>query len=190
MIWQHGTSKCKRRTINVYLQCMMSRLTFDLNYIHGTIWLYCVQIWQLFADCFQGIPPYPLYKRLALALHKSIISGTFLGTRHNMASDVQESSLKEEENGWQKLISEKGSELLNVEYNWPFWFCLFFLMFSVLRAAWLISEEKLVACHQMLKAVDFELHVQEPFFSQLKGNYFYKIHCLQAHDKIYNFYFK
>ncbi|KAM1037068.1 hypothetical protein FF1_031979 [Malus domestica] len=84
-------------------------------------------------DCFQGIPPYPLYKRLALALHESIISGTFLGTRHNMASDVQESSLKEEKNGWQKLISEKGSELFN-----------------------------------MLRAVDFELHVQEPFFSQLK----------------------
>ncbi|XP_068316849.1 uncharacterized protein [Pyrus communis] len=84
-------------------------------------------------DCFQGIPPYPLYKCLALALHESIISGTFLGTRHNVASDVQESSLKEEENGWQKLISEKGSELFN-----------------------------------MLKAVDFELHVQEPFFSQLK----------------------
>ncbi|CAN6723010.1 unnamed protein product [Malus baccata var. baccata] len=84
-------------------------------------------------DCFQGIPPYPLYKHLALALHESIISGTFLGTRHNMASDVQESSLKEEKNGWQKLISEKGSELFN-----------------------------------MLRAVDFELHVQEPFFSQLK----------------------
>ncbi|XP_021821592.1 uncharacterized protein LOC110763145 [Prunus avium] len=82
---------------------------------------------------FEGIPPYPLYKRLALALHESIASGTLFGSCNNMAIIHQESALKEKENEWQKLISEKGSELVNV-----------------------------------LKTVKIELHVQEPFFSQLK----------------------
>ncbi|CAL8992769.1 unnamed protein product [Prunus brigantina] len=82
---------------------------------------------------FEGVPPYPLYKRLALALHESIASGTLFGTCNNMSIIHQESSLKEKENEWQKLISEKGSELVNV-----------------------------------LKTVKIELHVQEPFFSQLK----------------------
>lgn len=30
--------------------------------------------------------------------------------------------------------------------------------------------KKFVAFHQVLKTVKIELHVQEPFFSQLKGN--------------------
>ncbi|KAI5351077.1 hypothetical protein L3X38_003968 [Prunus dulcis] len=82
---------------------------------------------------FEGIPPYPLYKRLALALHESIASGTLFGTCNNITIIHQESPLKEKENEWQKLILEKGSELVNV-----------------------------------LKTVKIELHVQEPFFSQLK----------------------
>ncbi|BBG93670.1 RNA-binding ASCH domain protein [Prunus dulcis] len=80
---------------------------------------------------FEGIPPYPLYKRLALALHESIASGTLFGTCNNITIIHQESPLKEKENEWQKLILEKGSELV-------------------------------------LKTVKIELHVQEPFFSQLK----------------------
>ncbi|ONI29469.1 hypothetical protein PRUPE_1G199500 [Prunus persica] len=82
---------------------------------------------------FEGIPPYPLYKRLALALHESMASGTLFGTCNNLTIIHQESLLKEKENEWQKLILEKGSELVNV-----------------------------------LKTVKIELHVQEPFFSQLK----------------------
>lgn len=70
-----------------------------------------------YAGIFEGIPPYPLYKRLALALHESMASGTLFGTCNNLTIIHQESLLKEKENEWQKLILEKGSELVNVNYN-------------------------------------------------------------------------
>ncbi|KAL5543201.1 hypothetical protein UlMin_010911 [Ulmus minor] len=63
-----------------------------------------------------------------------MISGTFHTTYNKMAMLGVQSSLKQKVEEWQKLISEKGSEIIN-----------------------------------MLNTVDFELHVQEPFFSQLKG---------------------
>lgn len=67
-----------------------------------------------FAASLEGVPPYPLYKRLALALHEAIASGSYAGTRNNVASIDQGSSLNEKECEWQNLISEKGSELVNV----------------------------------------------------------------------------
>ncbi|XP_024996369.1 uncharacterized protein LOC112529352 isoform X4 [Cynara cardunculus var. scolymus] len=80
-----------------------------------------------------GVPPYPLYKHLASALCKSIPAGRI----HPMSADMslihEDSSSKQQKCEWNKIIQEKGSDLI-----------------------------------KMLETVQFELHVQEPFFSQLK----------------------
>ncbi|QCE09103.1 uncharacterized protein LOC114183748 [Vigna unguiculata] len=85
-------------------------------------------------DSLEGVPPYPLYKRLASALLRCIDSGTFCRTGSNLAMghEFEDSSIQQKQREWQKLILEKGFEIVNV-----------------------------------LKGVSFELHVQEPFFSQL-----------------------
>ncbi|KAA8531434.1 hypothetical protein F0562_006213 [Nyssa sinensis] len=84
-------------------------------------------------DFVEGVPPYPLVKHLASLLYQSISSGAICWTNNKMALIHEDSSMKEKEEGWSKLILEKGAELINV-----------------------------------LKTIDFELHVQEPFLSQLK----------------------
>ncbi|XP_052172329.1 uncharacterized protein LOC127788256 isoform X2 [Diospyros lotus] len=82
----------------------------------------------------QGVPLYPLYKRLASALCHSIASGALITSQYrNMAFIQEDSSRKQKEDEWIQLVMVKGSELLNV-----------------------------------LKNVEFELHVQEPFFSQFR----------------------
>ncbi|KAF3457765.1 hypothetical protein FNV43_RR02424 [Rhamnella rubrinervis] len=86
-----------------------------------------------FKHTLEGVPEYPLYKRLASALQESMTSGTFYRTYYKMSMISVQESLKQKESEWQKLVSEKGSEIANI-----------------------------------LKTVDFELDVQEPFFSQLK----------------------
>ncbi|XP_060671478.1 uncharacterized protein LOC107422004 isoform X4 [Ziziphus jujuba] len=86
-----------------------------------------------FNESLEGVPLYPLYKRLALALLESMTSGTFHRTYNKMTLISVEESLKQKESEWQKLILEKASEIVNI-----------------------------------LRTVDFELDVQEPFFSQLK----------------------
>ncbi|CAI9108661.1 OLC1v1008322C1 [Oldenlandia corymbosa var. corymbosa] len=84
-------------------------------------------------DLAKGVPMYPLYKHLAASLHQSISSGAFLPMSNQLNSTQEDSSMKLKEDEWIKLITEKGSLLLN-----------------------------------MLAIVDFEFHVQEPFFTQLK----------------------
>ncbi|KAM7461079.1 hypothetical protein LguiA_029200 [Lonicera macranthoides] len=84
-------------------------------------------------DIYEGVPSYPLYKRLASALCQSISSGSICRTFNNMTLIHEDDSLKQKEEEWDELILNKGSELVNI-----------------------------------LKTVDFDLHVQEPFFSQLK----------------------
>ncbi|XP_057958041.1 uncharacterized protein LOC131150955 isoform X1 [Malania oleifera] len=79
-----------------------------------------------------GVPPYPLYKHLASALHESITSGAFFGAENRMEWIHDDNSLKQRVD-WMELVLNKGSELVNV-----------------------------------LKHIGFELHVQEPFFSQIK----------------------
>ncbi|KAL5543203.1 hypothetical protein UlMin_010913 [Ulmus minor] len=119
---------------------LQSRITEALEIDIGLSNDFCSQLLQSdpclsshSTDSFEGVPPYPLYKRLGDSLYHSMISGTFQTTYNKMAMLGVESSLKQKEEEWQKLISEKGSEIIN-----------------------------------MLNTVDFELHVQEPFFSQLK----------------------
>ncbi|KAM7465124.1 hypothetical protein LguiB_012686 [Lonicera macranthoides] len=84
-------------------------------------------------DIYEGVPSYPLYKRLASALCRSISSGSICRTFNNMTLIHEDDSLKQQEEEWDELILNEGSELVNI-----------------------------------LKTVDFDLHVQEPFFSQLK----------------------
>uniref|UniRef100_A0A7N0U077 ASCH domain-containing protein n=1 Tax=Kalanchoe fedtschenkoi TaxID=63787 RepID=A0A7N0U077_KALFE len=82
---------------------------------------------------FDGVPAYPLYKRLAHALYESVTSGAlYSGTEDNLLFQVDD-GVKQREGAWGKLMSDSGSALINV-----------------------------------LRKVDFELHVQEPFFSYLK----------------------
>ncbi|XVF29435.1 hypothetical protein REPUB_Repub15cG0120700 [Reevesia pubescens] len=83
-------------------------------------------------DIFKGVPSYPLYKHLALALHHSITSGFIWNRQGNQALMRDEISIKQMEE-WNKLVSNKGLELINIMDN-----------------------------------IDFELHVQEPFFSMLR----------------------
>ncbi|KDP43894.1 hypothetical protein JCGZ_20904 [Jatropha curcas] len=83
---------------------------------------------------FGGVPQYPLFKRLALALCQSIISGSFCKTYNKIGFFEEDICPKQKEEQWNKLIIEKGFELMNV-----------------------------------LKVAFYELHVQEPFFSQIKN---------------------
>ncbi|RDY03807.1 hypothetical protein CR513_12563, partial [Mucuna pruriens] len=85
-------------------------------------------------DSLEGVPPYPLYRRLASALLRCMDSESFCRTGCNlaMANELEDSSMQQKHNERHKLIVEKGFEIVNI-----------------------------------LKSVSFELHVQEPFFSQL-----------------------
>ncbi|KAH9727441.1 ASCH domain-containing protein [Citrus sinensis] len=85
-------------------------------------------------DSLQGVPLYPLYKRLALALCRSVNCGAFCRTYKKVALMNEECFLEQKEEEWSQLILNKGSsDLVDI-----------------------------------LKAVEFELHVQEPFFSFIK----------------------
>ncbi|KAG5530664.1 hypothetical protein RHGRI_025582 [Rhododendron griersonianum] len=75
------------------------------------------------SDIAEGVPTYPLYKRLASALYQSLSFGAFSRPYDRMPLMHEDSSLKHKEDAWIALVLEN---------------------------------------------VDFELHVQEPFFSQLK----------------------
>ncbi|XP_022145214.1 uncharacterized protein LOC111014716 isoform X3 [Momordica charantia] len=59
-----------------------------------------------------GVPPYPLYKRLASALWESLCSGTFCPNYRRMSMMTGESSLKQKEQEWLKLIMDKGLEMV------------------------------------------------------------------------------
>ncbi|KAK7261643.1 hypothetical protein RIF29_27959 [Crotalaria pallida] len=84
-------------------------------------------------DSLEGVPPYPLYKRLASALLRCMDSEAICWTGCNLAMTLEDTtSMQQNHDEWHKLIVEKGSEIVNI-----------------------------------LKSVSFELHVQEPFFSQL-----------------------
>lgn len=68
------------------------------------------------ADTFEGVPPYPLYKRLSSALCQSIISGAFWEICSKMAMIHEDSSLKLKEE-WNELVVDNGSELVNVKFK-------------------------------------------------------------------------
>lgn len=69
------------------------------------------------ADSFEGVPPYPLYKRLASSLLDSIDSKAFCRSHCNLTLIPEGSSLKQKENEWQNLVLDKGSKIVNVSYN-------------------------------------------------------------------------
>lgn len=63
-------------------------------------------------DSKAGVPPYPLYKRITLALWETLCSGTFCPMYKRMSMKNGESSLKQKEEIWMKLIIDKGSEMV------------------------------------------------------------------------------
>uniref|UniRef100_A0A9I9DRA0 ASCH domain-containing protein n=1 Tax=Cucumis melo TaxID=3656 RepID=A0A9I9DRA0_CUCME len=101
-------------------------------------------------DSKAGVPPYPLYERLTLALWESLCSGTFCPMYEKMSMKNGESSLKQKEEIWLKLIMDKGSEM--VQY--------------LIRSNF--SCVKRLLFQQMLKTINLDLYIDEPFFTQLK----------------------
>jgi len=79
-----------------------------------------------------------------------------------MGHEFEDSSVQQKQQEWHKLILKKGCEIVNVNnavLTDPFVHlvhCISWFHYSVLF-------------QQILKGVSFELHVQEPFFSQLNG---------------------
>ncbi|XP_022953535.1 uncharacterized protein LOC111456052 isoform X2 [Cucurbita moschata] len=65
-------------------------------------------------DSTAGVPPYPLYKRLSSALWESICYGSFCPMYKRMLMTNGESSLKQKEEKWLKLIMDKGSEMVEI----------------------------------------------------------------------------
>ncbi|KAK8970613.1 hypothetical protein KSP40_PGU014839 [Platanthera guangdongensis] len=80
-----------------------------------------------------GVPPYPLYKHLARVLEGCIRPGTLFREGKSVKGLREDDSYEMKQREWDRLIEEKGIELVN-----------------------------------MLEDVEFELHVQEPFLSQLR----------------------
>lgn len=68
------------------------------------------------ADSLEGVPPYPLYKRIASALLRCMESETFcrIGGNLAMTNEFEDSSIQQKRNEWHKLIVEKGFEIENV----------------------------------------------------------------------------
>ncbi|TXG72785.1 hypothetical protein EZV62_001364 [Acer yangbiense] len=81
----------------------------------------------------EGVPLYPLYKRLASALYCSVNQRAFCKTCEVVGLINEDDFSKQREKEWSGLLLDKGSGLVNI-----------------------------------LEAVDFELHVQEHFFSLIK----------------------
>ncbi|XP_020584463.1 uncharacterized protein LOC110027395 isoform X3 [Phalaenopsis equestris] len=80
-----------------------------------------------------GVPEYPLYKNLARALESCIRSGKFFRDLCSVKGLREDESFRLKQKEFDRLIAEKGAELVNI-----------------------------------MEDVEFELHVQEPLFSQLK----------------------
>ncbi|XP_022992291.1 uncharacterized protein LOC111488653 isoform X3 [Cucurbita maxima] len=70
---------------------------------------------NLLPDSTAGVPPYPLYKRLSSALWESICYGSFCPMYKRMLMTNGESSLKQKEEKWLKLIMDKGSEMVELK---------------------------------------------------------------------------
>ncbi|CAN6842448.1 unnamed protein product [Brassica oleracea var. botrytis] len=73
----------------------------------------CVFVDAETVEAFAGVPEYPLYKRLALSLLKSIASGCFCGGFEKVSLGKEVTWLKEKEEEWSNMITQKGSELVN-----------------------------------------------------------------------------
>ncbi|KAH1097439.1 hypothetical protein J1N35_014360 [Gossypium stocksii] len=86
-------------------------------------------------DISKGVPSYPLYKHLALALNQSIVSG-FICIRQGNSALMRDEISSEQKEKWNKLVSTEGLELINI-----------------------------------MNTIDFELHVQEPFFSMSRDGF-------------------
>uniref|UniRef100_K7M3K3 ASCH domain-containing protein n=1 Tax=Glycine max TaxID=3847 RepID=K7M3K3_SOYBN len=68
------------------------------------------------SNSLEGVPPYPLYKRIASALLRCMESETFcrIGGNLAMTNEFEDSSIQQKRNEWHKLIVEKGFEIENL----------------------------------------------------------------------------
>lgn len=90
-------------------------------------------------DAFRGVPAYPLYKRLALALERCVSRGSFLRTSEPIKG-IAEVDTKERECEWSDLI--RNSELASV--SWDFWKMIHMLgsFYCHLLRTWLFFRTK------------------------------------------------
>ncbi|XP_065866809.1 uncharacterized protein [Euphorbia lathyris] len=63
---------------------------------------------------FDGVPNYPLFKRLASALYQSLLSRSFLKTYDDIEFLRKDLSLQMKEEQWQTLILEKGTQIMDM----------------------------------------------------------------------------
>lgn len=110
----------------------------------------------------------PLYKRLASVFHESVTSTASCGAFSNFASLNEDDDLKKRED-WDKLVLEEGSDMLEVCISVDFYCSQLSVVVSTSK--WWAYKNQLLCLHQLLKTVNFELHVQEPYFTQLKGSF-------------------
>lgn len=111
---------------------------------------------------------YPFYKRLASVFHESVTSTASCGAFSNIASLNEDDDLKKRED-WGKLVLKEGSEMIEVCICVDFHCSQLSVVVSMYQ--WWAFKNQLLSLHQLLKTVNFELHVQEPYFTQLKGSY-------------------
>lgn len=111
--------------------CIEELLRFTLvSSIDGTFEIdldlskdYCSTLLQedpsdFFPNCTgpsEGVPLYPLYKRLAASLFEAFSSEALPRTENKLAVMQETSSLKQKEEEWASLIREKGSHLLDMD---------------------------------------------------------------------------
>lgn len=111
-----------------------------------------------------GVPSHPLYKRLASSLYQSIDSGALCSSYKELIPAHEGLNLRKIDEELNKLIIEKGSALLSVRNDWEYYMLL---LIGCCRASLFFCSD--IELLQVLKEANFELHVQEPFFSLLSG---------------------
>ncbi|KAJ8774785.1 hypothetical protein K2173_017231 [Erythroxylum novogranatense] len=65
-------------------------------------------------DPFDGVPRYPLFKRLASAIYHSIVSGALCRTYDKAEFSSEDGCLKQKEEEWEKSILEKGTQIMDI----------------------------------------------------------------------------
>lgn len=92
-----------------------------------SVFFFFFYLWNRhYAESCQGVPAYPLYKRLASALEEAISSGVSFPRHESPAWFNQEDDIHDKE-VLDQLISCEGAELLNVRIifmRWELLFCI------------------------------------------------------------------
>ncbi|KAJ8760333.1 hypothetical protein K2173_011886 [Erythroxylum novogranatense] len=71
-------------------------------------------LFMITADTFDGVPRYPLFKRLASAIYHSVVSGALCRTYDKVEFSSEDNFLKQKEEEWEKSILEKGTQIMYI----------------------------------------------------------------------------